>query len=438
MRESSFHRFHRLILNKDVFLFVMGVLSLIKVKVMGTLALAELIVLFATFFIPWWRTLRVHGVSTLLKLAALWLLAVILSDAYNGTDFVNSMKGTFNVVLLIINIPFACWAFYDSPRRMLYYWLGVGIGNIIQFYLFSSYESEFEYDTWRVYAFDFFFLSVAGILYYKGRRRLGMLLAEGFAIWSLFHSSRNIFLCTTIANALLFYIHQIRKPSLAETLRGYKHRLILVAASLGVGALIASYAYEYTASHGLLGKNAYEKYLMQKNTEAGLASGRVDFLISWELIKDNPVWGYGSYAMDKDNYQERYYIRHGYYVHADDIDEDQLLPGHSYFLGAWVYSGILSVPFWLYVLYLVAMCLKRDAMLRQPRLMGLIVMLIMSYVWKILFSPFADRILFASFVVMLSFLCSDQYWRALPQSEGHGAVPSSPSRRPKRLWSRFR
>ena len=357
----------------------------------------------------------------MILLALLWLVGVVSSDLYNETTTTSALKGSFNIILMILDIPFVYWAFYASPKRVLYYWVGVGIGSLIQFYVFSYYESEFEYDVWRVYAYDVLVLALSGLLFYKNRILLSLLLAEGFAIWSLFHSSRNIFLCTTIAASLLIFIVHVKKTNIDKALSNYKKNISWLFISLLVGAFVASNAYEYAAGNGYLGERAYDKYIMQKYTDAGLASGRVDFLISWELIKDNPIWGYGSYALDKEGVKEKYLIEHEYYV-GDERKDSELLPGHSYFLGAWVYAGILSVPFWLYILYLVFYGTMRGTFLRQPRIMGLAILLIISYLWKILFSPFADRILFMSFVMILILLKSDNVFWRMPQESKKRAV----------------
>lgn len=421
--------------HKDLLLFFVGILSLIKVRFFGTFALAELLAIASIFFIPWWRCLDNKKVRTLISLAFLWLTSVLISDLYNDSTFINSIKGAFNVILLILDIPFVYWAFNDRPRRILYYWLGVGIGSLIQFYYFSSYESEFEYDVWRVYAYDIGFIALSGYLYFRGLKKISLIVIEGFAVWSLFHSSRNIFLCATIAVVLLMYIERIIHGGVSQTMATYRKKTLFIFGSVALGAIIASNAYEYTASKGILGELAYNKYQMQKNTEAGLASGRLDFVISWHLITENPIWGYGSYALDKDGYKNRYLERHGYEVQGEE-KEDNMLPGHSYFLGAWVYSGILSVPFWGYVLYQLFLCLSCGTFLKQPRIMGLVVLLMCSYLWKILFSPFADRILIISFLMILLFLKSNnEYW-----SGGQTFVPSRIRSRYHNTipWSRFR
>lgn len=399
---------------KDIFLFVVGVLSLIKVRFFGTFALAEILSMSSIFFLPWWRCLYNKQVRILFSMACLWLLSVLVSDLYNDSLFVNSLKGSFNVIFLILDIPFVYWAFYDRPKRILYYWFGVGLGSLIQFYIFSNYESEFEYDVWRVYAYDVLFIALSGILYYRGFKLLSLMAIEGFAIWSLFHFSRNIFLSATISVAMLLFIDRMGKGTPIQLQRIYRQKILLILCSIGLGAVIAFNVYDYTASRGILGENAYNKYHMQKNTAAGIASGRLDFAISLKLISENPFWGYGSYAIDKDGYKERYLESHGYEVSGEDRGES-MLPGHSYFLGAWVYSGLLSVPFWLYIIGQICFCLKNGTMLKNFRLMGIVVLLMSSYIWKIFFSPFADRILFVSFVMMLLFLnsASNHSWNPL-------------------------
>lgn len=415
--------------HKDIFVFLVGVLSLIKIRFFGTFAIAELVSMASLFFIPWWNCLFNKRVRVLISLAILWLVSVLISDLVNESPSVNSLKGSFNVIFLILNIPFVYWAFYDRPKRILYYWMGVGLGSLIQFYYFSSYESEFEYDVWRVYAFDIFFIAISGILYYANYRKISLLVLEGFAIWSLFHSSRNVFLSVTISVVFLLYLEYLMKRWPNQLVEHYHKRILVIFISIGLGALLASNVYEYTASRGILGENAYNKYENQKNTEVGLASGRLDFVISVNLIMENPIWGYGSYAQDKHGYKEKYLMRHGYEV--SEKEEQEMLPGHSFFLGAWIYSGLLSVPFWFYVIYQIFLCLRDGTILKNRRLTGMAVFLILWYSWKILFSPFSDRILFLSFVLMLLFLntSTNPYWKGESQKAPQMALPRWQRRR---------
>ena len=179
------------------------------------------------------------------------------------------------------------------------------------FYIQKSVNlDEIGFEVWRVYAWYYPFIVLSGILYYKGKTILSCIVIEGFAIWSLFNLSRNIFLTVTVSVCLIF---------------------VLAIALLGI-----STTYEYLASNKILGERAYTKYYMQKHSKLGMASGRGDFIQSLYLVSQKPIMGYGSYAKDNNQLLEDYYKSNGMIYNSSKL-HDKMLPGHSYLMGSWVY-----------------------------------------------------------------------------------------------------
>ena len=119
---------------------------------------------------------------------------------------------------------------------------------------------------------------------------------------------------------------------------------------------------------------------------------RSDAFQSLFLISNNPIIGYGSYAKDKNELIRQF-------DKETNRSKNDLLPGHSYILGAWVYSGILGALFWIYILYLIFVFIK-DKILLDDKLIGINVLLSFQMLWNILFSPFADRLNFLFFITL--------------------------------------
>ena len=379
---------------KDLFVFIIGLLSMIKFRLLGTFALSELII-FITYLFIGFRTEFTNNkrMNYLFLFAILWCVGVFISDRFNDVNLIDSLKGSFNVVFLIILIPFVYWALEDKPQRMILFWIGNGISSVFAFYFQRiNLYNEIDANIWRVYAFYPAAIALSGLLYYKGRNLIACLLIEIFAFWSLFNMSRNVFLSMTCAVSLILFIDWIKRHSV-DSITMYKRKslsllIIFVLALTGV-----SYTYEYLAKNKILGEQAYQKYIVQKYSKSGLASGRSDAFQSIFLISNNPIIGYGSYAKDKNELIRQF-------DKETNRGKNDMLPGHSYVLGAWVYSGILGALFWIYILYLIFVFIK-DKILLNDKLIGINVLLSFQMLWNILFSPFADRLNFLFFITLV-------------------------------------
>lgn len=387
---------------KNLFVFILGLLAMIKVRFLGTFAVSELLVLMGYLYVPLTFVRRNHFVQRLMLMGGLWLIGVICADLYNQTPMVNAIKGSFNVILLISLIPVIYWAVYDKPHRILYFLAGNAISCLINFYFLQSFESFFEYDVWRVYAIYPLFIFLGGFLYYVGREKWALFVTEGFALWTLFHSSRNVFLTLTISNIVLLYIGKIKEQDIIEELSQYRKQALRLIFIFAIGAYVADVTYEYGAKSGLFGEDVYNKYIMQSSSDIGIASGRMDFVMSSVLVSRNPIIGYGSYAKDENEFRVNYIWEHGGI--PGKAKKSDLLPGHSFLMGAWVYSGILGGLFFMYVLYQIFIAIRRGHILYEPRLTGTYMYMTMLYVWNIFFSPFQDRLNFLFFLIPIIIL----------------------------------
>ena len=387
---------------KDKFIFVIGLLSLIKVRYLGTFALAEIIAFVFLPLIPWKKFSENQDMRRLLKYSLVWLAGVIIADLYNGSTITNSLKGSFNVIFLILLIPFIYWILYDNPQRILYFYAGHAVSSLLSFYIFESYDDVFLYEVWRTYAWYPVFTFVAVYLYFWGKKKYSYCVIELFAIWSLFYHSRNIFLTVSIANVLLIYCSRIQKYNYEENLLNYRRKIPALLVVLLIGGFVVDYSYEYAAKNGYLGENAYQKYIMQKYSEIGLASGRADFLQSLDAIKNNPIFGYGSYALDESGFRDKWRQEHG--IDPLNNEKVEIMPGHSYLLGAWVYSGLLGAIFWFFIISIIFKSLRYGYVIKDSRLLGVVLFMLIQMIWNILFSPFANRMPFLMLIVLLILL----------------------------------
>lgn len=392
---------------KDWLTLTVGLLALIKVRVLGTFALSEILLLvcylcLGTRFMAFKRDKLARG---FMLMTVVWLAGVVLSDLWNDTSTENFLKGTFNVVLLIAQIPPVFWLLRDKPARVLYYYAGLALSSLFNFY-FQRADTldEVGADVWGMYAYvPLFVFALPGWLYYKGHRLLACAVAEGFAFYSLFHASRNTFLNVTLAVAIILYVGKINEQNVARQIKRIKKHAAGLLLLLAAAFFFVTTVYTHLASNGTLGEAAYEKYVMQSSDKRGLASGRGDFFEAFYMATKHPVFGYGSYAVDKDLILLEYFQQEG--ILPDDYDRYELLPGHSHLMGGWLYAGILGLFFWLYVLKRIGLFAK-IGLLRHPRLIGISTIATALTLWNIFFSPFGNRPNFLFFMTLILVLTS--------------------------------
>ena len=146
--------------------------------------------------------------------------------------------------------------------------------------------------------------------------------------------------------------------------------------------------YSVTASQGLLGPEARSKYEDQGGALGTLLGGRPEALVSSQAILDSPILGHGSWARDPFYAQllaERQRTL-GYDVTPAYVGTD-LIPAHSYLLGAWVWSGFLGALFWFAVAAVAAWLLASMYPYRLE-LAPLLVFSALYLLWDVAFSPY--------------------------------------------------
>lgn len=379
---------------KDKILLFTGLVGCFQVRILGTFYMAEIIAFAGILFFPVGVYKSNPAVIKMMKMAGLWLVGCILSDLFNHSPLESSLKGAFNIIFLIGQIPFVYWALYDKPSRWLYYFTGMAISTYFNFEVLHSSElDDFEYGVWRIYKMSMLFIALSAILYYKGKHKIAFVVLLGWGLYTLFNNSRNIFLTQTIAVTILYTIDKLKSQSFSHSVYLYRKRIVTIFLSMFVGFAIVDYVYENLASEGYLGELAYEKYMKQKYEDGSVASGRSDFLLSMEFVKDSPIIGYGSFAVDTHGTANKYRAKYGMRLISPKGDDyaSNAIPCHSHIMGNWVWHGILAAIWWIYYLSLMWKVFKSGAILCERKMLLLCVSVCLTTSWDIFFSPMGAR-----------------------------------------------
>ena len=366
----------------DYLVLIVGLLSAIPIRIVGTFMAAEFFMCALLPFLAPTSFIKSKQVCIAFVLCLLWLSGGIFSDLLNWTAIQNSLKGAISILLLAINIIFAYCILKDNHRRFILFLIGYGISSFLAFNFFKSaalseVQSKTDLEIWKFY----YYLPITNAFlitfFYLGYKKTTIVLCQFFAFYALFQSSRNVFLTYSLASVIMLFQLLIIGKNNLRGIKVYLKSAWMLIITLIMGLFCIKLTYEHMASSGILGEAAKAKYYMQTAGQDGFSfkSGRGDFYITLEKLSENPIIGYGSYAYDK-------------------------TPGHSMILGAWAYQGILGLPFWLYISYILIIYLYRYSIYDTPfSCAGIIVST--SQLWSILASPFQGRMYLAFLVVSI-------------------------------------
>lgn len=404
--------------NKNLLVFLIGLLSLIQVRVVGTFGIAELIAIAAFPFIKPFKIIQKNKrVKKMMVLLFLGIIGLIFANLYNNIGLKNSFKGVFFLTVFFIVIPFAYWLLNNNYRRILYYAAGLALSNILSFLFFptSALQSMLEIsgssaanlmDVWFIYFLQPTAVIIAGLLYFKNKKKSSILFIIFFAVFSLVKGSRNIFLIWSIASMILLIIGDLTEINKVHKFKRIKSSLPFLIVLLFISLFGIKNAYQSFAEDGSLGERAKKKF-MQQNYESGslgILSSRIEFIIGLEAIYERPIIGYGSYPLDKKRLKELVYSKYKIELpHSILLTRKERLSGHSHLLNSYIYGGVLGVFFWLYAFSLVILFLRKY-LFYDIKMVSFLIILIISWFWDFFFSPFAYRLQEAMLLVLITIM----------------------------------
>jgi hypothetical protein len=365
-------------------MFAAGLGSAVYFKLGGTFGYSEVFIFGVSVFLILYIKQFIRPYLYLALAAVAWVAGIFIADLLNQADIGDTVKLVGSVLLLTVNVYGLLQMMRISPESAIYFVTGNGISNLLQFYFLppplmaAEYASNFNDNldvrlTWIAITHFLPCISLAALLWFKNMKKtaLSLVLLAGFG--TLYLGSRAYFLVAVISIFLLF--SAIKDKKLADS--GRKNGLMFAAIALGL--LVAGFSYRFLAVSGALGEYAQDKYAWQSETEGvGILSGRIDFIEGLYAIYLNPIVGYGSYASENNGISQDLYRILG----ITSIEPRESMPNHSHILGAWVYSGLLSLPLWMYI---VALVLKALGRVIDSSYAGFFVPFALVVLWNIFF-----------------------------------------------------
>jgi len=403
--------------------FLFGLGATISVRLIGIFALSDLIAIFFLPFLAFKQNMFAdRRFRKVILLLLLWMASTVVSDIYNHSTMTNAVKGFFTLVPFLACLIFAYWLLRKNYELMIpFLWgyaisftLSAGFGwdafykEMLQTKGLSEVSQLDHYTKIIMWIISAFISGAFAITYFKRHPRFVTLVIFSFSFIVLLDGSRSIFLLYFIVAISLFYILRTTKNlpwdgvlwsmNLQRKVTRFSfYIIVLIFAAKGV--------YSISATNGYLGENERQKYEEQSNTRIGLFSGRGEIISSFLAIKDSPILGHGSYAIDD--------VGYGYkaakLIGANNLSlewnlnriGENYIPTHSHLWGAWVNNGILGGVFWLYIIFAVLIKFFRQYLFSYPDYLAFLLASLSSLLWNILFSPFSQKPLLAMTLVFL-------------------------------------
>jgi hypothetical protein len=390
--------------NECLIAFLLGLGSRLNVRVIGYLPFSELAILLAVPFLLPQLTSRdvLKRTAWTLPLAAMWLLSLVVTDVYRETLWSLSARGIARIVVFMATIPFAVYFLRRGTyEKLVWFTVGAIPSSILSAYVFRSgvHEGrELVYGTamidWQTH-----WSGLAGVvaglgmlLLYKRGHAYAYGISFGMGILNIFKASRSVGAMLILGPLVTIAYNTVSSDNPTKQRRIHTTGLVAAAVATVVLTLLLYFAYDYAARERLLGDREFARHQAQSRSAFGLfVGGRPSLVSGYLAISQSPFVGYGSWPLDKWEFNARAMELSGYKPRADMYKVGYpLIDSHSHVLQAWVESGIFGALFWIYIFCIFA----RSAISPiedERRLRLAITSSALSFGWHILFSPIASR-----------------------------------------------
>jgi hypothetical protein len=387
----------------DVLCFLIPFLSIWNIRLIGELPIGEILILLMVpvCLINYNRRIwndTTHGIYIMM---GFWFLAQFVSDLYNNSKHQNMAKGLASIAFFALDLAVLTALINNNPRRILAFALGICPMHILTYMLTPELWSQPTDVVWKT-AWGPFVNSATLLVccYFTWHKRYTLVIfaVGGLITINLLQNFRSaaLVLTLTLVLSIPLPVTSQQKRIDRKGRRPFDSRILIMVFLGLIGMTAIAMTYSYTASMGMLGEVAQAKYESQSRGKFGvLIGGRPETLVSLRAVAESPIIGHGSWAEDP-KYPQMLMDElweGGYAMSASDLpsvdDSAFLIPTHSHIFGAWVWSGILGLAFWVYFLIVVGRGLA--ALIRVRPWLGpyLAYMLSLAF-WDVFFSPFAS------------------------------------------------
>lgn len=375
----------------DVAVFFLFALWFIEIEIIGRLFLVEIIYLLIALWIFLTDFRRKILSSLLIKrvllLCVCWFLAQVFTDIYRETQFFDYSRGWAKIFFFGTNLIALYALIKDNERRLVLFVIGMATGGLLKTIFFPDVHF-LGGSIWKFgYAGPVLIFLVLGSTRLKNRYFPAFLLIA-IGILNLFFDARSAALGCGGAATAIFLANSYRFAKKKYSLE----RKLIPKTPVAV-IIIVVMAATLWFFYGLSGRYHIGIDIGQRQmteTERNPFYGRLGIVAGLKAAIDSPVIGHGSWARDMEYVFFLSDLR-SWIGLKEGMFRSDLIPSHSYLVGAWVEAGIFGLIFWLFVFYQAIkgfFCL----ILLNPRLIPILALILIGFLWSIWLSPFGAQV----------------------------------------------
>ena len=367
-----------------LFIFAFGFTSTLSFNVaLGTLRVGEILALLGILLVLFsgrvFSTLREPFVHRSIIAIVVWMVFQILSDNYNGTDTVKTLKGLANLGFSITTFFFLIMTVDKSLLVLYSLLLGRALGAFLLFDYLATSDEILSNEYWdiRVSVWGGPLAVLCGLILARYSRLaafFGMFAYGGLAIAYGGRSHGFIFCCSALAVLVLPHI----KKRFATVSRRTVTRYVVV----GTMMLCVVYpTFVYLGLQGLITSKTERQLSEVRNPYNPIeliVAGRAGVELGTTAIKKRPIAGYGSGAYDGDYLPLEFSLaREGYNFI------------HSRFFESWAFGGVVCGLSCVVLLLLTLQLSYSTVQLSRSEATLVATYVAISQTWAFLFSPLA-------------------------------------------------
>lgn len=395
------------IITSNIILFILFSLWFVEINIIGRLFLVETIYLLIALWVFLTdfklKVLFSPFIKNVLILCVCWLFAQIFTDLYRGTPYVDYIRGWAKILFFGCNLVAIYVLINNNKSKLILFIVAYAIGGWLQ----TIFSPSLAFLGGVIWKFGYSGPVITFLVLLSSsfsNKILPFLMLTALGILNLFFDFRSAALNCILAGATVLmanFYHFSRNKYLND--RKFIPRLPLI---IMMAAMMILLIWKF---HGLakeydIGIDVGQRRM--QGVDSNPIWGRIEIASGLRAAMDSPIVGHGSWAKDMDYVYYLYDLRKRMGLTISPIESD-LIPSHSYIIGAWVESGIMGFIFWLFIFFNAINAFKYLVLINHP-LIPILSLMIIGFTWTIWFSPFGANVrIDAAFnIIMLNFILS--------------------------------
>ena len=365
--------------------------------------------------------LKRHGIMQFFVLSLLVIVGCIIASIVNDSPFDAVMRGLAATSILSCSIVFSHWMLCRDPGGFKWYILMLPVSAVVSTFVFQTANelAQFGDSAKDIMSGPIFWISRLHPLvmaptkgwYLQTPGFINIIAPMFMAVFSIMTttSGRSAML-GAVGFAVLVIVGGKTRHSMSRIMRHFW--AFCIGAILLCGVMYT--VYKVSVIQGWLGEDARRKYEIQTSGGQGgvgrlILGGRGESVIGYFACMDKPIVGWGPWALDENDYAEKFISRYGTLEDVKAMNDfkawrmrngmpTRMIPVHAYITEFWVWYGVLGLIFILYIFFVLLRYLKQDVVV-VPQWFAWLACSIPGVVWAIFFSPLTERFGTSLFVV---------------------------------------